>query len=149
MTHVLVIGGGPAGLAAASAALSAGARVTVLDSAADVGGQFWRHLPAERAGRDESRLHHKWDLFLSLREVVRSRGELVCEAQVWSWEPGANAPGWLAMIRSDPTMMVELPATRLPPGRTVRSWPMERSRFSVARVPPPATTRSWATVIGP
>lgn len=62
--HVLVIGAGPAGLAAARHALRAGARVTVLDASNQTGGQFYRHLaelphgesPAER----EDLLHHGW-----------------------------------------------------------------------------------------
>ena len=45
MTQVLVIGAGPAGLEAATAASAFGADVTVLDSSYDLGGQYWRHLP--------------------------------------------------------------------------------------------------------
>jgi NADPH-dependent 2,4-dienoyl-CoA reductase/sulfur reductase-like enzyme len=40
---VAVVGGGPAGLAAAAAASGAGARVVLLDSAPLPGGQYWRH----------------------------------------------------------------------------------------------------------
>ncbi|AXB42323.1 NAD(P)/FAD-dependent oxidoreductase [Amycolatopsis albispora] len=42
MKHVVVIGAGPAGMAAAAAALRAGAVVTVLDSAEEPGGQYHR-----------------------------------------------------------------------------------------------------------
>ncbi|MGW3967483.1 FAD/NAD(P)-dependent oxidoreductase [Amycolatopsis sp. NPDC005003] len=42
MTHVLVVGAGPAGLAAAEHALVAGAEVTVLDQADAPGGQYHR-----------------------------------------------------------------------------------------------------------
>ncbi|WP_103352349.1 NAD(P)/FAD-dependent oxidoreductase [Amycolatopsis sp. CA-128772] len=42
MTHVVVIGAGPAGLAAAGHALDAGAEVTVLDQADTPGGQYHR-----------------------------------------------------------------------------------------------------------
>ena len=41
-TEILVIGGGPAGLAAAEAASSHGKRVTVIDENPDFGGQIWR-----------------------------------------------------------------------------------------------------------
>ena len=49
---VAVIGGGPAGIAAAARASEAGKRVMVLDEAAHLGGQIWRHhsrasLPAQ------------------------------------------------------------------------------------------------------
>ncbi|MFG1646676.1 FAD-dependent oxidoreductase [Amycolatopsis sp. NPDC049252] len=43
--HVVVIGAGPAGLAAAEQALRAGAEVTVLDQADVPGGQYYRTLP--------------------------------------------------------------------------------------------------------
>ena len=43
---VLIIGAGPAGLAAATSARRAGATVRVLEASDESGGQFWRHLPA-------------------------------------------------------------------------------------------------------
>lgn len=43
MTRVVVLGAGPAGLAASQAALAAGAEVTLIDEGSVVGGQFWRH----------------------------------------------------------------------------------------------------------
>lgn len=51
---VLVVGAGPAGLAAAQAAASHGARVGLLDMQPRAGGQVWRHdvrLPAKREAR--------------------------------------------------------------------------------------------------
>ena len=44
-TDVLVIGGGPAGLAAAEAAAGAGASAVLLDSQPVPGGQIWRAWP--------------------------------------------------------------------------------------------------------
>ena len=49
-TAVAVIGGGPAGLAAAVAAAEAGARVTLIDENAQLGGQYWRQPPREFRG---------------------------------------------------------------------------------------------------
>ena len=63
---VVVVGAGPAGLAAAAAAGEAGATVAVIDAAAEPGGQFWRSASAA----PEPRLHHKRDMFLSLRNRV-------------------------------------------------------------------------------
>lgn len=52
---VLVVGAGPAGLAAAAAAAARGARVGLLDAQAEPGGQVWRrdvaHARPARAGR--------------------------------------------------------------------------------------------------
>jgi len=42
-TDVLVVGGGPAGIAAATRAAQDGRRVVVLDESPNVGGQIWRH----------------------------------------------------------------------------------------------------------
>ncbi|MFL6142863.1 MAG: NAD(P)/FAD-dependent oxidoreductase [Labedaea sp.] len=44
---VAVVGAGPAGLAAATAASGAGRRVVLLDSAPLPGGQYWRHRPEQ------------------------------------------------------------------------------------------------------
>ncbi|MGW0836472.1 FAD-dependent oxidoreductase [Streptomyces prunicolor] len=58
--HLAVIGAGPAGLAATVAAAAHGVRVTLIDSAARAGGQFYRQLAAElNAGRPQA-LHHQW-----------------------------------------------------------------------------------------
>jgi NADPH-dependent 2,4-dienoyl-CoA reductase/sulfur reductase-like enzyme len=51
VSDIAVLGAGPAGLAAARAAELAGARVTVVDAAPRVGGQFWRHRPHETGPR--------------------------------------------------------------------------------------------------
>jgi D-hydroxyproline dehydrogenase subunit alpha len=50
MTRVVVVGAGPAGLAAAEHALRAGAEVTVLDQADAPGGQYHRTWPRARHG---------------------------------------------------------------------------------------------------
>lgn len=88
MKTVTVIGAGPAGLAAAVAAREGGARVVLLDSADDVGGQYWRHLPASRPARNESLLHHGWPTFRDLRERLDrdSFCEIVTSAHVWAIE---------------------------------------------------------------
>ena len=88
MRHVVVVGAGPAGLAAARAAAQAGARVTLLDAADGLGGQYWRHLPAERPAGREHLLHHKWTTFGELRDVLRAHPAVtvVPSAQVWSLE---------------------------------------------------------------
>lgn len=59
---VLVVGAGPAGLAAARTAASHGARVALLDAQSRPGGQVWRHdiscSPSRRARRAMKSLHN-------------------------------------------------------------------------------------------
>ncbi len=61
---IAVLGAGPAGLAAAVAAHRAGARVTLVDSASRVGGQYWRHR-----GGDDGTGHHLWSTLCRLRDT--------------------------------------------------------------------------------
>ncbi|XVS60855.1 NAD(P)/FAD-dependent oxidoreductase [Actinosynnema sp. CA-299493] len=87
MPDVLVIGGGPAGMAAALAARRHGAKhVVLLEAGDDVGGQYWRHPPAHRADPDEAEWHHGWQRFLDLRAALLRdpRCEVVTNAHVWS-----------------------------------------------------------------
>jgi NADPH-dependent 2,4-dienoyl-CoA reductase/sulfur reductase-like enzyme len=101
---VLVIGAGPAGLAAARAARAAGATVTVLDSADQLGGQFWRHLPESRPAANERMLHHGWDTFRSIRAaLVDDDGcRILTSAQVWAIELRDNAPGTVHVVIGEP-----------------------------------------------
>ena len=83
--RVVVIGAGPAGLAAAAAAVSAGADVTVLDEAERIGGQFWRHHP----DLTDPRLQHQTARFRRLQgRLVHAR--VVSSATVWRIECGAG-----------------------------------------------------------
>ncbi|MFD1309680.1 FAD-dependent oxidoreductase [Streptomyces kaempferi] len=58
--RLAVIGAGPAGLAAALAAAGRGVRVTLIDSAARAGGQFYRQPAAGLRARRPRALHHGW-----------------------------------------------------------------------------------------
>ncbi|GHG85841.1 NAD(P)/FAD-dependent oxidoreductase [Streptomyces lanatus] len=66
--RLAVIGAGPAGLAAAIAAAARGVRVTLLDSAAEAGGQFYRQPAAELRARRPQALHHEWRTWERLRD---------------------------------------------------------------------------------
>jgi D-hydroxyproline dehydrogenase subunit alpha len=82
---VLVIGAGPAGLAASLAAAVAGQQVVLLDAADDVGGQYWRHLPPSRPSANEAALHHGWSTLLAMREqLLATTCEIVTSAHVWA-----------------------------------------------------------------
>jgi NADPH-dependent 2,4-dienoyl-CoA reductase/sulfur reductase-like enzyme len=107
---LLVIGAGPAGLAAARAARAAGAAVTVLDSADQLGGQFWRHLPETRPASNERILHHGWDTFRALSAALADDDgcRILTSAQVWAIElrgSGANsgsAAGTVHVVIGEP-----------------------------------------------
>ncbi|MEV6504576.1 FAD-dependent oxidoreductase [Streptomyces sp. NPDC051642] len=67
--HLAVIGAGPAGLAATVAAAAHGVHVTLIDSAAQAGGQFYRQPATElNAGRPQA-LHHQWRTWERLRDA--------------------------------------------------------------------------------
>ncbi|GAA2594618.1 NAD(P)/FAD-dependent oxidoreductase [Actinomadura fulvescens] len=102
--HVAVVGAGPAGLAAAAAALRAGARVTLVDSAERPGGQYHRMLPDAFAAERPERLHHDWRPFDRIRRHVL--GDPHCdwwaESPVWSLErpgPGESRPPRVHVLR--------------------------------------------------
>jgi len=92
---VLIIGAGPAGLAAARAALRRGASVTLLDAADSLGGQYWRHLPETRRAAREEILHHGWATYRRLVCELRDapRCEIILGAQVWALESGRRGDG--------------------------------------------------------
>ena len=85
---VLIIGAGPAGLAAATSARRAGATVRVLEASDESGGQFWRHLPATRPAGDEQQLHHQWQRYQQFRSAAAADPALAVDvgAHVWTIE---------------------------------------------------------------
>lgn len=55
---LVIVGGGPAGLAAAATVLIGGLRVALLDAGLALGGQFWRHPPVGSRVLGTERFHH-------------------------------------------------------------------------------------------
>ncbi len=76
--RVAILGAGPAGLAAAEAALSAGADVVVLDEGERIGGQYWRH----HEQLTDRRMQHQHARFARLGRVAEA-ATVHREASVW------------------------------------------------------------------
>ena len=94
---IAVLGAGPAGLSAATAAAAHGARVALLDAAPRPGGQYWRHRPA-----DDGAAHHDWPAFQRLRtalDTYRARLDHLPGHAIWHVE--RTADGFATHVLSD------------------------------------------------
>ncbi|MFI0816482.1 FAD-dependent oxidoreductase [Streptomyces sp. NPDC021098] len=94
---IAVLGAGPAGLSAATAAAAQGARVALLDASPRPGGQYWRHRPD-----DDGAAHHDWPLFQRLRTAAhthRARLDHLPGHAVWHIE--RTAAGFVIHALSD------------------------------------------------
>src|SRR5690625_6044763 len=73
----VVIGAGPAGLAAAADLVRAGTHVTLVDGSPRFGGQYWRHGAADDSPSAPSpRWHHGWSTYRELRDTDRKSTRL-------------------------------------------------------------------------
>jgi NADPH-dependent 2,4-dienoyl-CoA reductase/sulfur reductase-like enzyme len=95
VVDVVVVGAGPAGIAASLAAADAGADVLVIDAGRAVGGQFHRQLPVEFAARRPERLQHGWGAFVAQRDRLMRHPRIthLAETSVWAFEQGERL--WL------------------------------------------------------
>ncbi|MGW3494870.1 FAD-dependent oxidoreductase [Streptomyces sp. NPDC001020] len=94
--HVVVVGAGPAGLAAAETALSAGGRVTLIDASDQPGGQYHRMLPEAYEATHPEVLHHGWRAFERRRRRVLTHPRCGWwpDSSVWALErPDPEQPG--------------------------------------------------------
>jgi thioredoxin reductase len=86
--QLLVVGGGPAGLAAAATAAEAGVEVLLVDERAKLGGQYYKQ-PATTFEVDPHRLDHQYTRGRVLIERVQAVGVRVLSgARIW----GADGP---------------------------------------------------------
>jgi len=88
--ELLILGAGPAGMAAAIEAVKAGARVTMADENVRPGGQIYRQLPAGFRVVDADALGHDYERGKELLEEfasVASHVESLDEALVWGIAP--------------------------------------------------------------
>ncbi|WP_432189075.1 FAD-dependent oxidoreductase [Streptomyces sp. Tue6028] len=86
--RLAVVGAGPAGLAASLAAASRGIHVTLVDSAARAGGQFYRRPAAALGALRPQALHHEWRTWERLRDglAVADSVEHLADRHVWCVE---------------------------------------------------------------
>ena len=115
VADLAIVGGGPAGMAAAAAALEGGLRVVLMDAGAEVGGQYWRFPPAgSDLGRGED-LHHDLATYAGLRERLAEgeragRLDLRRGTEVW------------ATVRTGQAWRVHLAPTSPRPGVITARW---------------------------
>ncbi|MFF5360494.1 FAD-dependent oxidoreductase [Streptomyces scabiei] len=96
--RLVVVGAGPAGLAAALAAAGTGVRVTVVDAAEAPGGQFYRQPAAGLGARRPRALHHQWRTWRRLsegldRQIAAGRITHLPDHHVWCVERHPDGPG--------------------------------------------------------
>ncbi|MFE2294938.1 NAD(P)/FAD-dependent oxidoreductase [Streptomyces sp. NPDC059452] len=87
---LVVVGAGPAGMAAAATALDGGLRVVLVDAGAAPGGQFWRHPPDHaRQALPTAGLHYGLRTYRALRATLSAhertgRLTLLLDHHVWT-----------------------------------------------------------------
>lgn len=84
---LVVVGAGPAGIAAAAAAAKAGATTLLLDENAGPGGQVWRALTSTPLTNRDMLGKDFWDGQLELEKLRSSGAEVLQRATVWSIDP--------------------------------------------------------------
>lgn len=118
-TDVLVIGAGPAGLAAALAARRAGANVLVLDERSEPGGQYYK--PIGGAHGADVAPDRQFQKGRALVEAVQAAGvELVANTMIW----GADTPDEVLALIDGLATRVHTRALVLATGAMERSVPL-------------------------
>ncbi|MFE5740167.1 FAD-dependent oxidoreductase [Streptomyces celluloflavus] len=120
---LVVVGAGPAGMAAAATALDGGLRVLLVDSGAALGGQFWRHPPQQaRHAIPTTDLHHGLPTYRALCATLSAHARtgrltLLLNHHVWTTAregdgfavhamDRSRAPGETAVVLRAPALLV-------------------------------------------
>lgn len=83
--EVVVIGGGPAGMAAALAAADLGCSVDLIDGSAQLGGQYYRQLPAGMRAAHPEALHHDFAEGAKLIDRTRAHSRITLRSSTTVW----------------------------------------------------------------
>lgn len=137
---VLVVGAGPAGLAAAGTAAAHGARVGLLDAQPRAGGQVWRHdvrKPAPRAAREAISALHGVNLLAQHSVIASEDGALRVETPEGS---ALLTYGALVLATGARELLLPFPGWTLPgvsgagglQALTKQGWPVAGKRVVIA-----------------
>lgn len=117
---VLVVGGGPAGLAAAHVAAAAGLEVLLVDERRKLGGQYFKQ-PAEGFRVDESAVDAQFAEGMRLVRAARDAGaRIMSGATVW----GAFAPDAITVVTDGRTRLIRAKRVILATGAYERAVPV-------------------------
>ena len=109
---VLVVGGGPAGMAAASTAADAGLTTVLIDERPTLGGQVYKQPGPGMRVADAREMGKQYRAGRALiDEVEASDAALLLRTSVVDLEP--DAAGWIAMVHTDGDPVVPLRAGRV------------------------------------
>ncbi|CAH9414917.1 MULTISPECIES: NAD(P)/FAD-dependent oxidoreductase [Streptomyces albovinaceus subgroup] len=130
---LVVVGAGPAGMAAAVTALDGGLRVVLVDAGSAPGGQFWRHPPDHaREALPTDDLHHDLRTYRSLRATLAAhqrtgRLTLLLDHPVWTTARAADGFTVHAVDRGRPpeerAVVLRAPALLVATGAYDRQLP--------------------------
>lgn len=115
VADLVVVGLGPAGVAAVVRAVDSGARVVALDDGLGPGGQIWRHREGSAGALPASARH--WTS--RLLALPASHCRILHRTTVVD----APAPGMLVAVRGDEPLRIQAPATILATGARERFLP--------------------------
>lgn len=119
LPDLLVVGGGPAGLAASATAADAGLDVLLIDERGGLGGQYYKQ-PACSFALDVSRLDHQYLTGRALIDRAQRAGVTVLSgARVW----GAAGPSEFYAVRGDQRWTIRPQRTVLATGAYERAVP--------------------------
>ena len=162
---VLIVGAGPAGLAAAQAAAAHGARIALLDAQASAGGQVWRKdvqhgwsRPAQR-NIDHALNHPNVTWLTQTRVVAAEQGGLLLEDAQRAYRIDYNA---LILATGARELLLPFPGWTLPgvtgagglQALAKQGWPLAKRRVLIAGSGPllwaaaATARRHGATVLG-